>query len=331
MSILINTKTYIKIFLINIFIFELIFQICFLLNFDFIKKPDLYYNGFCDQKYWHLIDSKISFKNDTKYHPILSIVKKNLKIPEQIKDNYAAKGEFEKSDNVAIYGSSYSNHIDFISHIENSNIKYKNYALESYGLDQIYLSYKLTAHLNENKTILIGFLLEDLDRSIFSKREYSKVRFAKKNNVFEIQNIPIDIKENKKFNLDFYLFRFLQNFYNLISNNFDPRQSECKIDYKKDLFIYLLNEIEELSFKYNQKIIIITYNLKQDLLDKPSWRYEFVKNQLEKSNVIHIDSYRILEEKSLNNKEKINSFFGKDMHNNYLSFGFIFESVKENL
>ena len=54
----------------------------------------------------------------------------------------------------------------------------------TYGLDQIYLSYKLTSHQNVNKTIIIGFLLEDLDRSLFSKRDYSKVKYAKKSKIY---------------------------------------------------------------------------------------------------------------------------------------------------
>ncbi len=331
MSILINTKTYIKIFLVYIIIFELIFQICFFFNFSFIKKPDLYYNGFCDQKYWHLVDNSISFQNNTKYHPILTIIKKNIFIPEKLKNGSDTESKTGTKKDISIYGSSYNNHNDFIAHFNNSNINFQNYALESYGLDQIYLSYKLTAHLNKNKTILIGFLLEDLDRSIFSKREYNKVKFSKIDNIFEIKNIPIDLKKEIKFNFDFYLFRFLKNFYNLISSDFDPRQSKCKIEIKKDLFIYFLNEIEKLSKLNNQKIIVITYNLKQDLINKPSWRYKFIKDQLKERNITHIDSYKILKNKSSNNLENIDSFFGNDLHNNYLSFGFIFDAIKEKL
>ena len=86
MKIIKNLKSFFKLTLIYIFIFELIFQVCFFFNFELIKKPDLYYNGFCDQKYWNLIDKKISYKKNTKYHPILSIVKKESSIPEKFND-----------------------------------------------------------------------------------------------------------------------------------------------------------------------------------------------------------------------------------------------------
>ena len=65
---------------------------------------------------------------------------------------------------------------------------------------------------------IFGFLLEDLDRSIFYKREYQKALFVLENDKFQLKNVPIEqnIKE-KKIN-DFYLFRFLHNFYELIIN-----------------------------------------------------------------------------------------------------------------
>ena len=171
-------KSFIKISLIYIFIFELIFQSLIFLNLKYVKIPDLYYNGYCDQKYWNFNPRPITFKNKTKYHPLLSYIKKDLDIPNaEIKNAIIEKKLFNNND-ISFYGSSYINHEDFKSLIsQKDNFNFKNYALNSYGLDQIYLSYKLTAHMNQNRTIVIGFLLEDLDRSIFTKRDYEKVKF----------------------------------------------------------------------------------------------------------------------------------------------------------
>ena len=123
------------------------------------------------------------------------------------------------------------------------SINFNNYALNTYGLDQIYLSYKLTAHLNQNSTIIIGFLLEDLDRSIFYKREYQKALFVKKNNSFELKNIPVKPNMTDTKTIDFYLYKFLKNFYNLAINNFDPRTNECLMDLKKELFKFLFRNV----------------------------------------------------------------------------------------
>ena len=134
--------------------------------------------------------------------------------------------------------------------MENKKYEFKNYALSSYGLDQIYLSYKLTAHLNQNRSIIIGFLLEDLDRSIFHRRDYEKVIFKRENGKFRMKNTPVNIKKPQKSALDLYLFRFLINFYSLIKNNFDPRLDDCKKDYKTNLLNFYLKDMLLFSDRY---------------------------------------------------------------------------------
>ena len=198
-------------------------------------------------------------------------------------------------------------------------------------MDQIFLSYKLTAHQNQNRTIVIGFLLEDLDRSIFKYRDYEKVLFKRDKNKFALTNIPVNLEEKKSFFLDFYLFRFFLNFYNLIKNDFDPRLDNCHITKKKDLLNYYIEEILKISKIYNQKIVFITFNWKEDLIKKPTWRYKETRDLFLKHNIANIDSYKILKEKSLNNREEIIKYFGSDKHNNKLSFRFIVDKLFEFL
>ena len=180
-------KKFFKISFIYIFIFELIFQFLIFFNIRYVKIPDLFYNGYCDQRYWNFNEKKISFKDQTKYHSILTYVKKDLDIPSSISSYEPTEDKVFIKDKISFYGSSYIDHKNFKLYISNKdNFKFRNYALNSYGLDQIYLSYKLTAHLNQNRTIVIGFLLEDLDRSIFHRRDYEKVIFKKENNVLSM-------------------------------------------------------------------------------------------------------------------------------------------------
>ena len=325
-------KSFLKRSLIYIFVFELIFQLLIFFDFKFIKIPDLFYNGYCDQKYWNYNNKKTIFKTETKYHPILSFVKTDVEIPEEIQDDVIINDNGIINNTVSLYGSSYINHDEFKTHLlKKENINFNNYALNSYGLDQIYLSYKLTAHLNQNSTVIIGFLLEDLDRSIFYKREYQKVLFVKKNNSFELKNIPVKPNMTDTKTIDFYLYKFIKNFYSLIMNNFDPRADECHMDLKKDLFSFYVSNILNIASKYNQKIIFITFNLKEDLIKEPTWRYSVIKDHISNNNIIHIDSYKLLKNKSSNNEDKINSYFGTDRHNNKESFGYIVEELFKNL
>ena len=196
---------------VSLGIFSRFFLDCvlFIFDFKFIKQPILFYNGYCDQRYWNFNDQEKKFDMDVLSHPILSFQKKGILIPKKFENDPLLQiAEFSKKE-ISLYGSSYINHSEVKNIIGNfQDINTINYALGSYGLDQIYLNYKLTAHLNQNKTIVFGFLLEDLDRSIFNFREYQKAQFVLENNEFKLKNIPIDhnIKANKIY--DFYLYRF---------------------------------------------------------------------------------------------------------------------------
>ena len=318
--------------LIYIFLFEGLFQILFALDFKYIKQPILFYNGYCDQKYWDLNFSKKEFNISILSHPILSFQKDGILIPDEFnKEALQKKIVFSKKE-ISLYGSSYINHSEIFNISKNyKDFKFMNYGLESYGLDQIYLSYKLTAHLNQSRTIVFGFLLEDLDRSIFKYREYEKALFVLENDKFNLTNIPIVQDKKVKKVYDFFLFRFLYNFYYLIKNDFDPRLSECKIDYKKKLFKYFIKDIKNTAKKFNQKIIIITFNLKEDLKKEPSWRYNFIKSHLLKENITHVDSFEVMKKKSIEYDEKIENYFGLDAHNNKKSFEYIFEELMKKL
>ncbi len=314
-----------KNFIVYILTFEILFQLLFFFNFDFIKQPILFYNGYCDQKYWNLYDKKTNIGDDISYHPILTYKKNETNVPENFLKNIKInKKKFDKNK-ISLYGSSYINHDNLKSILENNkDIEFTNYALDSYGLDQIYLSYKLTAHLNQNRTILFGFLLEDLDRSLFHLRDYQKAKFIFRDNNFYLNNVPVNLNLKTDKVYDFYLYRFLKNFYDLLINDFDPRYSECHISHKKKLFDYFLKNIVEDAEKLNQKIIFITFNSKEDLIKDTNWRYKYMRNYFAKNNIEHIDSLKIMKKNLSEKDEKLEDYFGYDNHNSMKSFQYIY-------
>ena len=101
-----------------------------------------------------------------------------------------------------------------------------------------------------------------------------------------MNNTPVEIDMPNNFSFDLYLFRFLTNFYSLFINDFDPRLDDCKKNHKTDLFNFYLKEMIKISDKFNQKLVFITFNLKEDLIKKPTWRYNKIKNALEENNII---------------------------------------------
>jgi len=65
-----------------------------------------------------------------------------------------------------------------------------NYGVGSYGIDQIFLLYKATVHRFADPLIIFSFLDEDLDRAVFSAREWPKPFFVLTKKGLELQGTP---------------------------------------------------------------------------------------------------------------------------------------------
>ena len=297
----------IVLFILIIFI-EIIFQTMFFTGNSLIKKPILFFNPYCDQEYWDN-NKQSDFNNDRyKYHSILTLIKKNHDISTEEINNVIRK---KKNDYPIFYGSSFIDHEHFIKSFNDV----KNYAVKSYGLDQIYLSYMLTKHQYYGDVIIFGFLLEDLDRIIFKKRNFNKIRYKKINNELLLENYPIDLKDNNKKTITFYSYNFFKSLIFLFKNNFDYKKSNCEIDFKKDLFKYFIKQINQQVELNNQKLIVVTFNFMEDIGSNENWRYEFIKNFLKEQNVLHLDSKKLIELNMIdNNYTAIRYYSKKDLH-----------------
>ena len=286
-----------------VIIVEIILQFLFYTRSKIYDKPILFYNPFCDQKYWD--GNKSSYdKLIYSYHPTLSIIKKNQFL--DIKDK-----NIKKNPDLVFYGSSFIDH-DFFIKLFKEN---KNYAVKSYGLDQIYLSYLITKNKFNGRTLVFGFLPEDLDRILFNKRSYNKVKYVKEDGNFVPTNIPIDPLEETKISNDFFSYRFFKSITYLLINDFDYKKSKCKSDFKKEFFSFFLQNVINESKIYNQNLIFVTFSFQDEINNKPSWRYEFIKKELKKNNVMHIDTKNIIESDIKKNQSEVGEYYSKiDFH-----------------
>ena len=294
---------FIKFILLFFFFTEIIFQFLFYTESAIFKKPILFYNPYCDQEYWN--KSKSSHNKEIyTYHPTLSIIKKN-----QFFDINNKK--IDENDRLIFYGSSFIDHKFFIQLFKED----RNFAVRSYGLDQIYLSYLITKNKFIGRTLVFGFLPEDLDRILFNKRNYNKVKYIKENDNFVPTNIPVDPLKETEMSNDFFSYRFLKSITYLILNNFDYKKSKCKSDFKKEFFLHFLQNVINEAKINNQNLIFVTFGFQDEINNKPSWRYEFIKQALQKNNVIHIDTKKIIENDIKKNQSKVEKYYSKiDLH-----------------
>lgn len=292
-----------------IFFLEFFFQLIFFLNIGDTKKLILFYNPYCDENYWK---KNNSFSFDSKKfnkHQTLSVIRKENEefYEKKIIDN-------KKKDNV-FYGSSFIDHNFF-----RANIKSKyNYALKSYGLDQIYLSYTLTKNNHKGDNIIIGFLPEDLDRSIFSKREYDKIKFVKQNEKFILTNHPVVIKDH--FVIDFLTYKFLKNIFFLITNEYDYKKSKCEKIKKVELFNFFLSNIIKDTHNLKQNLIIVLFQFKENIGNNDNWRYEIMETFFNKKKIQYIDTKKLFQNDSKFQKHGIDIFFNEE-DNHYSKYGF---------
>ena len=110
----------------------------------------------------------------------------------------------------------------------------------------------------------------------------------------------------------------IKNLFYLNLNNYDHKQSKCHIEFKQNLFKFFIDEIIKSTEKLNQKVIFITYNFHDSILNN-NWRYPFVKNYFSTKKVIHLDTKEVLSKYvSQNNLEPIDLYSLDDFHLNEL-------------
>ena len=115
-------KQFFLVLLFFVFLVEILLQISFHSNINFVKQPALFYNGFCDQKYWNMLNRNIKYDNEISYHPILSIKKKNVSIPSTFSNNKTINISSYNKKNIALYGSSFMDHKEFQSILKKKKI-----------------------------------------------------------------------------------------------------------------------------------------------------------------------------------------------------------------
>lgn len=312
--------------IITLIIFlEIIFQILSFSKSNLISKPILFFNPYCDQEYWNFQKQTQITDKSYEYHPILSLVKKNKSVPISVEDIPESIKGFNET---VFYGSSFIDHSEFIRNFKNI----QNYAVKSYGLDQIFQSYMLTKHKHYGDNIVVGFLLEDLDRVLFSSRNYEKLRFKKIAQNFEMENIPIKLENQNTYKFYFYTYYFLKSIIFLVRNDYDYKKSECSITFKKDLFNYFIKQIQKNTIKYNQTLTFITFNFKEDFINNSNWRYNFIKEKLKNSKINHIDTKDIILKHKKKYNNKIEQYFSeKDLHYNRFANGIISKEIKNSI
>ena len=293
--------------LLLVFILEFLFQIIFVFDVKILKKTILFFNPYCDQGYW-THEGKSTYDNSIFLtHPTLTLIKKKNK--NFFESNFH-KDSLKNNSDLVFYGSSFIDHKYFIPNFTDN----VNYAIKSYGIDQIYQSYILTKNHHPDSNIVIGFLLEDIDRVLFNQRNFPKMKYEKINNEYKITNLPIKIDEIKNKKIFFYTYNLFKNLIFLNLNEYDYKKNKCKDDFKKNIFKFFINNIVDESKMLNQNLIFVIFSFEENIMN-PNWRYLFLKEFFLHKNITHIDTVEIIKDDMKENNITINQYYSNsDFH-----------------
>ena len=315
-------KSFVKNFIIFILLIEIILQIFFYFEIKIIAKPILFFNPYCDERYW-LLDNReknLTSNKVIKEKYLTYINKDKIDIFQTLQE-----GELKIENENIFYGASFFDHMYFKNKNKNKNNIY-NFSLNSYGIDQVYISFLKTIKNINNSNIVLGLLLEDVDRALLNTRDY------RKNYKINIDNLKMSKLDDKKDNFlkTFYFYNFIKNISLLYKNNFDPRNNKCQKNEKIKLFGNIIKKISQLSKEQNNRLLVVTFNLEEDF-NEPSWRYEYFLNELHLNNVSHFDTLEFIKNFVDENKLDVSDLYGNDRHLNQIGFDIINDEISELL
>lgn len=309
-----------------LFIFEIALQFALRFNiYGLANNPVIMYNPYCDQNYWLKRNIPIDISEDIITHPILSYTNIGAKIPDSLDNNYLPSNNSE----LVFYGSSFTGHEIFRKQIQDLDLSNSNYSLPSYGLDQMYLSYLITEKIHKNSTIIFGFLLEDIDRMLFSFRDYNKVVLKIEEDNLKLLNVPIQQGKKPQAKSELLSFKTIKNLYDLRSSNYNFSASQCARDKKVALLKFIIKDLMKRTKENEQQIIFITFRFAKDF-KFDNWRLNEFENILKSEEVVWLDSQNILSQ-DITDYDDYLKFYGKDNHLNDIGFSKIITAISREL
>lgn len=294
-----------------------------------IRQPGLYGGYSEDDDYWKLYYKLIGeFKppNPKAIHPMLGwsqawVDKSN---PLGLRDESLRLIDAEKKK-ILFYGNSYvrgaSNSEYEIPSYMNSKLKEAaviDLSSGGYGLDQMFLMFKLTNEKVASPYIIFGILVDDdLDRSVLSVRTGQKPYFDLKNGKLTLKGVPVDPDPQHYFNtnppkIKSYLFRLIfRGFFHGYLN---------KINQKIAVNAKIIEEIGSVC-KTKQYPLSFVLFYGEGYLRFTSWQELFIKHKLKELKIPYIDTKDFLKNYAGHNKVDFSAFYiakgyTRNHHNN---------------
>lgn len=176
-----------------------------------------------------------------------------------------------------------------------------NYAVNGYGLDQIFLRFKATHSSHEEPTIVFTFMTLDLDRSILSVRDVPKPYFRLRDGDLELAGVPVD-RDTEAWHrrhppaIKSYFFSFLARRYRLSQADLETEIPYRRAE-KSEVNDRILEALAHEAARADLPLVVVVLYPPWELAFE-GWRESFLKESLERLEIPYIDTKRLLNELS---------------------------------
>lgn len=172
-----------------------------------------------------------------------------------------------------------------------------NYAVNGYGLDQMYLRLRATHRRYEDPTLVVGIMMLDLDRSIFSVRAAPKPYFRLEGGELELEGVPVDPDidawhRRHPPQIRSFLYAFLKR-WSQLSGVAKETEVKYRRDEKMRLNARILEALAGEAADHGRTLLIVLLYPPWDM-DHEGWREPFLKEQLERLGVPYVDTKPLL-------------------------------------
>jgi len=173
-----------------------------------------------------------------------------------------------------------------------------NYGGSGYGVDQIYLRFRMTYSQFHQPIILIGIFSDDLDRCVLSVRTGQKPYFTLQNETLTLAGLPIYanqrewLKQHPPTIASFFL-AFLAHRLRIWKANGHYYELFYKREAKKRICAGILEALVQEARQHNLPLLFVFFYGQRELR-YTGWREQFLVEQAEKWAVPYVDTKRVL-------------------------------------
>ncbi len=297
-------------------------------TFKNLKDPSLYANYFDDVNYWklyYLFGGE--FKPPDNPHPLLGWI-------GDFGRGTLMHNKIEGTQNkrpVLLYGDSYAQCVTGVECFQDilnrdtafvKNHFLLNYGVGGYGVDQIQLLFKNTAHHYKNPFVIFSVMVSDLDRTIMPFRTGQKPYYKIENDSLILQGVPIDSNpanyiQNNPPNIKSYLWRkFLYSDVNFLPSGLDSSLKHIERTKAEKLWVngvILKSVIDELRNNNIDFMFVVFHyiepgNNEFSVDNDEDWRDKFLKDFLESNKVQYVWSKELIRKDGAYNKTNIDKY-----------------------